>query len=129
MGDVTPLQGELQMRLMAVLWGLGSGTVEDVRKALPKSHRGAYTTVQTVLNRLAERGLLARDRQGAAFVYRPQLSESEYLSRSIEHTLSGASETARRAALAQLIGTLSRDELSDVQRVAEDIDRARGRRR
>jgi len=129
MADVTPLQGELQMRLMGVLWRLGSGTVEDVRKALPPRHRGAYTTVQTVLNRLAERGLLARDRQGPAFVYRPLLSESEYLSRSIEHTLSGASQTARRAALAQLIGTLSHDELSDVQRLAQEVDRARGRGR
>lgn len=51
------LQGELQLEVMRVLWRLGRpGSVEDVRSSLPQRQRGAYTTVQTVLNRLAEEG-------------------------------------------------------------------------
>jgi predicted transcriptional regulator len=37
-----------------------------VRSALLGRYRGAYNTVQTVLNRLADRGLLERDRMGSA---------------------------------------------------------------
>jgi predicted transcriptional regulator len=48
--------GDLQAQIMTVLWRLESGTVEQVRSGLPARYRGAYTTVQTVLNRLAERG-------------------------------------------------------------------------
>lgn len=59
----TPIQGELQAQVMAALWRLGSGTVDQVRDALPARYRSAYTTVQTVLNRLAERGLLDRERR------------------------------------------------------------------
>ena len=55
MTDVTPLQGELQTQIMAAIWRLDEGTVEQVRQALPSHHQGAYNTVQTVLNRLAER--------------------------------------------------------------------------
>lgn len=127
---MTPLQGELQTQVMSALWRLGSGTVEQVRSALPSRYRGAYNTTQTVLNRLAERGLLARKREGVAFVYRPKVTEAEYLSRSIEHTLSGASADARQVALAQLIGGMDSDELSELQRLAKDVTNARkGRRR
>ena len=111
---------------MGALWRMGSGTVEDVRNELPTRYRGAYTTVQTVLNRLAGRGLLSRTRTGNAMVYRPVVSEAEYLQRSIQRTLSGASSAARQVALAQLIGDLDSDELADLQRLAHDIDRRRG---
>ena len=129
MPELTPIQGELQEQLMAVLWRLGSGTVEQVRSALPSRYRGAYTTVQTVLNRLAERGLLARTREGNVIVYRPRVSEAEYVARSIERALAGASAEARSAALAELIGGMDPDELSDLQRVARKVKgKKRGRR-
>jgi predicted transcriptional regulator len=126
---MTPLQGELQTQVMSALWRLGEGTVEQVRSALPSRYRGAYTTVQTVLNRLAERGLLARTRVGIAMVYRPKVSEAEYLSRSIEQALSGASADARQVALAQLIGGMDGEQLSELQRLAKEVGtRRRGRR-
>ena len=129
MADLTPIQGELQTQIMAVLWRLGNGTVEQVRAALPSRYRGAYTTVQTVLNRLSERGLLSRKRAGMAIVYRPKVSEAEYLSRSIERTLAGASADARQVALAQLIGGMDRSELTELQRMAKGIGKARKGRR
>ena len=129
MADSGSIQGELQAQIMAVLWRIDAGTVEQVRSALPTRYRGAYTTVQTVLNRLADRGLLARKRDGNAMVYRPKVTEAEYLSRSIERTLATASADARQTALAQLIGGMGRAELGELQRLAEDVGKARGRRR
>jgi predicted transcriptional regulator len=66
--DNQPIQGELQAQVMAALWRLNAGTVEQVREELPSRYQGAYNTVQTVLNRLAERGLLRRVREGRGFV-------------------------------------------------------------
>jgi len=128
MNDATPLQGELQGQVMAALWRLGSGTVEQVRQALPNRYRGAYTTVQTVLNRLAERGMLEREREGRNIVYRPSFTEAEYLSRSIEHTLAGASSEARQGALAKLIGGLKDDDFGEIQKLVRKAGRARGQR-
>lgn len=122
----TNISGDLQLQVMDALWRLGSGTVEQVRAALPRRYRGAYTTVQTVLNRLAERGLLSREKSGPAIVYRPRLSEAQYLSRSIEHTLAGATPIARQTALAELIGGLDERELSEVRRLAEEVAKRRG---
>jgi predicted transcriptional regulator len=112
------IQGELQAQAMAALWRLGSGTVEQVRGELPSRYRGAYNTVQTILNRLTDRGLLGRERAGRGFVYRPLLSEAEYLSGSIRRTLAGASSDARQAALASIIGGLRPDELAELEALA-----------
>jgi len=124
------LQGELQMEVMRALWRRGrASNVDDVRDDLPERHRGAYTTVQTVLNRLAERGLLVRQRQGKAIFYAPKLSEAEYYSASVRQTLAGASEEVRRNALAQLVGELPPGELSEIEALAREVaSRRKGRR-
>jgi predicted transcriptional regulator len=112
---------------MSALWRIHSGTVEDVRMAMPARYRSAYNTVQTVLNRLSDRGLLRRDRRGNAFVYQPTVSEAEYLTRSIRQSLAGASIDARETALAQLIGTLDERELAVLRERAKELARRRRR--
>ena len=129
MTDLTPIHGELQTQIMAALWRLETGTVEQVRSALPARYRGAYTTVQTVLNRLAERGFLARERSGQAIVYTPKLSEAQYLSRTIKQTLASATPDARQAVLAQLISGLGDNERADLQRMTDAVDSARKAKR
>jgi predicted transcriptional regulator len=128
MPEDTRISGELQTQLMAALWRLGSGTVEQVRSEIPPRYRGAYTTVQTVLNRLAERGLLSRSKVGNAIEYRPKVSEADYLLRSIASTLSGASVRARQVALARLIADLDKEELSELQRLAGEVSTKRRKR-
>jgi BlaI family transcriptional regulator, penicillinase repressor len=117
--DPHAIQGELQGQVMAALWRLDAGTVEQVRTELPPRYQGAYNTIQTVLNRLMERGLLERVREGRGFVYRPCQSEAEYLSTSIRRTLSGASSGARRAALASIISGLRPEERSELREVLD----------
>jgi predicted transcriptional regulator len=128
MGELAPITGELQMQVMSAVWRLGDATVEQVRVALPPRYRGAYNTVQTVLNRLAERGLLSRRKVRNAIEYRPRLSEADYLSRAISQTLAGASMDARQAALARLIGNMGDDELKDLQQLAREMAEKRRRR-
>jgi predicted transcriptional regulator len=118
--DSQSIQGELQGQVMAALWRLHAGTVEQVRSELPPRYQGAYNTIQTVLNRLAERGLLERVREGRGFVYQPRLSEAEYLSGSIRRTLSGASSGARQAALASIISGLRPEELEELEALTRE---------
>ncbi|MCA1680773.1 MAG: BlaI/MecI/CopY family transcriptional regulator [Actinobacteria bacterium] len=129
MADLSPIQGELQAQIMAALWRLEAGTVEQVRSALPTRYQSAYTTVQTVLNRLAERGFLTRRRAGQAIVYRPTLTEAQYLSRTIQQTLASATAGARQAALAQLISGLADSERADLKRLTDEVDAARKAKR
>lgn len=119
--------GNLQTEVMAAVWKLGEAKVEDVRALRPARSRLAYTTVQTVMNRLAERGLLVRERRGNAFVYRPRFDEGDYLAERIGQRLAEASPDARRQALVSLIEDLEPSELDEVARLAARIKRERGR--
>jgi len=121
--DDAPIQGELQVQLMQVVWRTSGGTVEELRSGLPPRYRGAYTTVQTVLNRLAERGLLAREKSGVALHYSPAVSEAEYLSQTLRRTLAGASREARELALVSLLGDFDRAELSELRKRAKRVPR------
>lgn len=110
---------------MRALWQVESASVEQVRSLLPAGKRGAYTTVQTVLNRLVERGLVDRRRSGRAMQYSARASEADYVAGSLHRTLEHASEEARRGALASLVEELPAEDLEALRKVAAKIQRRR----
>jgi predicted transcriptional regulator len=68
--------GERELDLMQALWDRGEATVGEVLEILAGQDKTvAYTTVQTMLNRLEEKGHVRRDKRGRAFVYRPVMKE------------------------------------------------------
>jgi predicted transcriptional regulator len=71
--------GSLEQVVMAVLWRHGPSTVRQVLDRLRGRKFVAYTTIMTVMNRLADQGLLRR-RAGAnsAFVYAPTHSQTDH---------------------------------------------------
>lgn len=119
------VHGSLQAEVMRIVWELGEATVDDVRAVQPEEHRSAYTTVQTVLNRLVDRGLLDRRLRGKAFVYRARYGESELLALSIGERLAGASRAVRKEALLTLVDELEPAEVDELARYANRVRRAR----
>lgn len=105
---------------MEVLWaredaGSGAATARDVSRALAGDRDLAHTTVMTVLDRLAKKGFLARERDGRAWRYRPVESREGYVT---ELMLGALEETGDRdAALAHFVRSVSSDEV-DVLRQA-----------
>ncbi len=63
---------------MDVVWARGSASVREVVDALSGETELAYTTVMTIMSRLAEKGLLDRKPSGRAYVYAPRLSREAY---------------------------------------------------
>lgn len=64
---------------MEILWSAKAAMT--VREVLQAANRGrpdplAYTTVMTILSRLAEKGILARRREGRGFVYEPTAADA-----------------------------------------------------
>jgi predicted transcriptional regulator len=71
--------GDLERAVMDVLWDrAGPATVRDVADALA-GRELAYTTVMTVLDRLATKRLVTRERVGRAWSYRPAASREAYV--------------------------------------------------
>src|ERR1051325_2713636 len=69
------LPPRLELLCLKALWTLGEGNVHDVRRIVSESRPLAYTTVMTLLDRLARKGITVRRKGGRAFVYAPQLSQ------------------------------------------------------
>ena len=67
----------LELECLKALWGIGEGTVRDVRDVMVGNRNLAYTTVMTVLDRLEKRGGVSRKKQGRSFIYVPKLSREE----------------------------------------------------
>ncbi|HZT39735.1 MAG TPA: BlaI/MecI/CopY family transcriptional regulator [Bryobacteraceae bacterium] len=64
----------LELECLKALWAMGEGNVQDVREALTANRKLAYTTVMTVLDRLARKGGVTRRKIGRSFLYSPALS-------------------------------------------------------
>ncbi len=64
---------------MELAWEKGDLTVKKALFFVGETSDRSYTTVMTVLARLAEKGLLVRERQGRFFVYRPKTDRKTFL--------------------------------------------------
>jgi predicted transcriptional regulator len=67
------------LEVMKVLWEVGTGTVAQVQIELRRLRPFAYTTVMTLLDRLAKKGAVSRLRQGRGYVYTPVLDRDTAL--------------------------------------------------
>lgn len=70
--DIPP---PLELECLKALWKLREGNVKDVRQQLTRSRNLAYTTVMTVLERLARKGGVTRRKVGRSFLYAPVLNQ------------------------------------------------------
>jgi len=68
--------GDLQLRIMRVLWDSGAATVSEVQQRLGRQPL-AYTTVATMLRKLEDRGLVDHLEEGRKFLYRATVSMHE----------------------------------------------------
>lgn len=69
--DIPP---PLELICLRALWRLGEGNVHAVRELVTREKPLAYTTVMTLLDRLASKGAVSRRKVGRSFVYSPQVA-------------------------------------------------------
>lgn len=116
--------GDLQLRIMRVLWELGSATVADVQRGLSGT-RLAYTTVATMLRKMEQRGLVRHVEEGRKFVYRAAVGMSE-VSRSMASDLvDRLFDGSLSAAVTHLLEVreVSRQELECLERLIRERKR------
>jgi predicted transcriptional regulator len=114
--DLAPLE----LECMSVLWPLGEGTVRDIHRQLAASRPRAYTTIMTIMDRLAHKGIVTRRRVGRAYRYLPNLSANEARVSAIEKIVSGFFDGSPEALAAHLAsaGGMSRAGIAEsTQRV------------
>jgi BlaI family transcriptional regulator, penicillinase repressor len=89
----------LELQCMKALWALGEATVEDIRARLLPTRPLAYTTVMTVMDRLARKGMAERRKRGRAHLYSSAIAQEAVrehaLERLVENFFGGSREQLR----------------------------------
>ena len=92
---------------MKVLWDVGDLTVRGVRERLYARRPLAYTTVMTVLDRLARKGAVSRRKVGRAHLYHTVYSRSAALDRALRRLLENYFGGSRDLLLSHLAPVVS----------------------
>lgn len=111
--------GDLQLRIMKVLWAGGEATVADVHKALGDESDLAYTTVATMLRKMEARGLLRHHLDARSFVYRAAVAEEAVSRGMADHLLERLFEGSLADMVRHLLShrEVSRAELSKLEKL------------
>lgn len=112
----------LELEVMEAVWTLGTGSVREIQEQLPERKRPAYTTVQTIVYRLEEKGAVRRVKKvGNAHIFEPVVTRKAAHGRLIDELLNvfGGSP---RSLMAQLVetGQLTLEDLKELERSLAD---------
>ena len=122
--ELTPAE----FNVMKALWHLGKATVADTRAELTRKDGGelAYTTVMTLLGRLATKGAVVVDKTREPFVYRPAFRRESVLRERLRDFVLHVFDGEADSLVLRLVEdeSLSLDELRDIERRIEGADRA-----
>lgn len=118
MAPQSRLVSDTELEILKALWEHGEGTVREVQNTLVGQGRDwAYTTTQTLLNRLRDKGFVESTKRGRAFVFRPAVSRDDLLGKSLEELAERVCDGASLPLLLNLVQSRNF--------TAEDIDRFR----
>jgi len=124
-----PRLSKAETRILEQYWKLGTASVREVLETLPEDERVAYTTVQTLVYRLEEKGALRKVKKiGNAQLFEPAINQSQYrgwLVRDLLDLFGGSP----RLLVSNLLenGTLSLRDLKALQSAARTDKNGRSR--
>jgi predicted transcriptional regulator len=116
--------GELERAVMDHLWAAGEPlTVRQVHEALCAERDLAYTTVMTVLQRLARKNLVSQIRDDRAHQYAPVQARDELVAGLMVDALDQASDSgSRQAALVHFVERVGVDEADALRRALAELE-------
>ena len=124
-----PRLSKAETRILEQYWKLGVASVREILDSLPEDERVAYTTVQTLVYRLEEKGALRKVKKiGNAQLFQPAINQSQYRGRLVRDLLDlfGGSP---RLLVSNLLenGTLTLRDLKALQSATPGERNGRGR--
>ena len=121
--------GKSELEVLRALWDQGPGSVRDVMDQLHRRGRKvAYTTVQTELGRLEQKGVVESDKSGLAYVYRAKVSRERFSRSRLSSLLDQLYDGAAGQLALHLIRSkrLTTEELEELRELIERLDSDKG---
>lgn len=111
-----------ELEIMDALWALGGGSIREIHEQLPEKKRPAYTTVQTIIRRLEEKGAVIQTKQvGNAHIFEPTVTREAAHRRLIDELLDmfGGSARPLMAHLAEA-GKLTLEDVKELENLVTE---------
>jgi len=125
MGDRQYDLGEAELEVLKTLWDHGPATVREVLSHLHEhGRRVAYTTVQTLLTRLEQKGYATSNKSELAYVYRARLTRDRVTRSRLKTLVQQLYDGAAGPLVLQLIRTeqFTTKEIEELQRLIDRLD-------
>lgn len=115
--------GDLQLRILQILWELGSATVAQVHGRL--GYRWAYTTVATMLRKMEDRHLVRHRRTQRRLVYAPLVSAAEVSQHMANDLVERLFEGSLASAVSHLLESrdVTLEELHELEQIIREHKR------
>ena len=124
--DQKPQISEAEMEVLKALWEQDSATVRALSGHFQKQRQRswAYTTIQTLLNRLESKGYVTSDKSGFVHVYRALETRENVLRRSLRNLAEDLCDGASTPLVMALVDKhkFSKKELEVFRKLVERID-------
>src|SRR5262245_34234057 len=120
--------GDLQLRIMKVLWERSEATVAEVLDALDDADASlAYTTIATMLRKMETRGLVAHRAEGRSFIYRAKVAAADVSRSMANHLVDRLFEGSLLETVNHLLSSreVSRDELRQLEKLIAERKKKR----
>ena len=121
--SLSPL-GETEMEVLHHVWALSRASVADVHALILETRDVAYTTVMTVMRKLADKGYLSFEKDGTTYVYSAAKSPED-VKASLVGDLMDKVFHGRPAGLVQALvqhETLSDEQRKQLERLVEELE-------
>jgi BlaI family transcriptional regulator, penicillinase repressor len=119
---------DLEYAVLALLWELRTASVRELHEQLGVPAGNVYTTTAKVVDRLRDKGLIARRRKGSVFVYSPTVDRGEVervRARQLVSRFLGPRPHAAVAALVEAVDEIDPQLLEELDRVIQHKRRQR----
>lgn len=125
---IAKILGDLETRVMQTVWSIGDpAPARDIHEQVARTHPVALLTVVTVLNKLVEKGLLAREKQDGLLHYSARWSEDDFTAHALRHMLEGVLSFGPASVSASFVDVLAEqdpEQLDELRRLIDQRIRA-----
>jgi len=115
-----------ELEVLKSLWDDGPGTVREINDRLSaRGRQWAYTTVQTLLNRLCAKGVVGADKRELAHVYQATVSRDELLNERLQELAGELCEGDSAPLVLALVQgkRFTKSELKQFRSLLEELER------
>lgn len=114
--------GKLEKQIMEILWERGESTVRGLLETHGNIQEYSYSTLITVMNRMSDKGLLTKRKEGKTFFYKPAYSKAELLDIVSKKVINGISELSLQTTILNFVDYISSKDSKQLDQLSELIN-------